>query len=159
MSKRLIGFAAIAGALIVLVGGLGLFYTAYRRVETQVRLRGHMWASQGVVLEKLTAEEDDRLLPFPVTSYLVRYAYPNAAGQMRTGEQTVPANFYAQAPEQGQPIPVAVHTDDPAVSAVNTALAFPGVAGWRAGLALAAALAALMLAAVGASLVRKPAAV
>src|SRR5690606_38732531 len=104
MSRRAFSLIGILPSLPLLVGPLARLSTAARRPETQVRLMGDAWATRGVVLEKLVEEREDRLLPWDVTTYVVRYAYPNDRGQMRTGEQVVTRRFFEQTPEQGEPI-------------------------------------------------------
>lgn len=155
MSKRTLSLLGILMSLVLLVGALGLFYSAYRRVETQVRLTGDSWATRGVVLEKLVEERADRLLPWDVTTYVVRYAYPNAEGQMRTGEQVVTERFFRRTPEQGQQIPVLILTGDAAVTAVSPGLTFPASAGWRVGLALGAVVGAMVLSTMSLALARR----
>jgi len=155
LSRRAFSLIGILLSLALLVGALGLFYSAYRRVETQVRLMGDAWATRGVVLEKLVEESEDRLLPWDVTTYVVRYAYPNDRGQMRTGEQVVTRRFFEQTPEQGEPIPVVILTDDSAVTAVSPGLTFPAGAGWRVGLALVAVLGSMVLSTISLALTRR----
>lgn len=156
MNRRTLSLIGIILSLVLLVGSLALFYTAYRRIENTLRLTsGETWATGGVVLEKLVEERPDRLLPFDVTTYVVRYAFPNEEGQMRTGEQVVTRGVFRQVPGQGQPVPVLVLGEDSAINAINPGLAFPGTAGWRLGMALAALLGAMVLSTVSTALARR----
>lgn len=141
---RLGGALAALGLLAVAVGPS---YSAFRRVETIFRLVGSSITVQGVVMEKLVEQRADRLLPFDVTTHVVRYAYPNPQGQMRTGEQVVTKGFFEQVRGQGAPVRITYSSTDPAISAIDPRLTFPASAGWRAGVALAALALALIVAA------------
>ncbi len=149
MKRRVIGIALAAGLILL---GLLLLFTALRRVQTQIVLMGGGVTVQGVVLEKLVEERPDRLLPFEVTTYVVRYAYPNPEGQMRTGEQVVTQGFFEVLPGQGAPARVTYDPANPAISAIDPRLTFPGAAGWRAGMGFAA----LMLAALSLAFSARP---
>lgn len=146
----------LAGALValgLLAVAAGLSYSAFRRVETIFRLAGSSITVQGVVTEKLVEQRPDRLLPFDVTTRVVRYAYPNPQGQMRTGEQVVTKGFFEQVRGQGAPVRITYSSTDPAISAIDPRLTLPAAAGWRAGMALAALALALMI--VGAVAIRQ----
>ncbi len=139
MKQWLLGFSGIVLALGSIVLALGLFYTAYHRVEVPAQLAASSTLTvQGVVLEKLIEQRTDRLLPFKVTTYVVRYAYPNMQGQMRTGEQVVTKGFFEQIGGQGSAVWITFSAEDSSRSAVDPRLTFPGSAGWRVGLGLAA---------------------
>ncbi|HLV44506.1 MAG TPA: hypothetical protein VKY39_06090 [Aggregatilineales bacterium] len=157
MSRRTTALIGIILSVVLLAGALGLLYTAYRRVEIPLRLTGNSWVTGGVVTEKLVERRPDRLLPFDVETHVVRYAFPNAEGQMRTGEQVVTRRLYRALPGQGGPLPVVVHGDDPDVHAINPGLAFPASAGWRAGMGMAALVAAIVLSTISTALARPPA--
>jgi hypothetical protein len=133
-------------AALCVLGSAVLAYSAYRRVETALRLGGAAWAAPGVVTEKLVESHPDRLLPFDVRAYVVRYAYPNPAGQMRTGEQVVTRRFFDRLPEQGGQATVYLAAGEEGISAVQRGPALPAPAGWRAALALGALIAAGMAA-------------
>jgi hypothetical protein len=149
---RLASFA-LAGAFVL--GALGLLWSASRRVETQFKLRAESVAVQGVVLEKLVEQRADRLVPFAVPSYVVRYAFPSPAqGQMRTGEQVVTRHAFRQLGEQGALAAVAVDPDDSAISAIDPRLTFPAGGGWRLGIGIALLVGALGVVLVGVRLKR-----
>ncbi len=112
--------------------------------------------AQEVITEKLVQYQNDRLLPFSVPAFVIRYAYPTPQGQMRTGEQVVTRRFFEQLGGPGTPVPVTMREDNPAVSAVPR-LTFPGNSGWRMGIALAAIFAASALGSGGVKLLREKA--
>jgi hypothetical protein len=142
--QRRVSLAGLLLSLALLAAGLYLMFSAYRRVSAPLRLTGQGVPAQGVVTEKFVDERPDRLLPFDVTTYVVRYAYPNAEGQMRTGEQIVTRKTYEGLPGQGGQAFVLFDPAEPGLSAIDSRLTFPGGAGWRAGLA-AAALAGMIV--------------
>jgi hypothetical protein len=145
---RLVSFA-LAGAFVL--GALALLWSASRRVETQLKLRAGSAAVQGVVLEKLVEQRPDRLVPFAVPSYVVRYAFPTPAqGQMRTGEQVVTRYAFRQLGEQGALAVVTVDPGDPSISAIDPRLTFPAGAGWRLGIGIGLLVGAVGVALVGA---------
>lgn len=146
MRRRVTGLAGIALAVGLVALGLLLLFTAFRRVQTPFQLAGGGMTVQGVVLEKLVEARPDRLLPFDVTTYVVRYAYPNPQGQMRTGEQAVTQGFFERLPGQGALAWVTFDPADPAISAIDPRLTLPGAAGWRAGMGFAALLLAVLIA-------------
>jgi hypothetical protein len=146
LTRRIVRWGLWTLAALCVLGAAALAYSAYRRVETATRLGGGAWAAPGVVTEKLVEYRSDRLLPFDVRTYVVRYAYPNPAGQMRTGEQVVTRRFFDRLPEQGGQTTVYLAAGEEGVSAVQRGPALPAPAGWRAILALAALIAAGMAA-------------
>jgi len=113
--------------------------------------------AQGVITEKLVQYQNDRLLPFSVPAFVIRYAYPTPQGQMRTGEQVVTRRFFEQLGGPGTPVPVTMREDNPAISAVDPRLTFPSNSGWRMGIALAAIFAASALGSGGVKLLREKA--
>lgn len=124
-------------ALILTLVALALFYLSYRRVGSPLELlRGETVAVDGVIMEKLVQRQSDSILPFEVTAYVVRYAFPTLQGQMRTGEQIVTRGFFESLGHQGAPVSVTLRFDDPAINAVDARLTFPASAGWRLGLGL-----------------------
>ncbi|MEJ2150935.1 MAG: hypothetical protein P8Z40_15860 [Chloroflexota bacterium] len=150
MNRLLVRLASFALAGVLALGALGLLWSASRRVETQLRLRADSVAVQGVVLEKLVEQRPDRLLPFDVPSYVVRYAFPTPdQGQMRSGEQVVTRYAFRHLGGQGALAPVTVDPDDPAVSAIDPRLTFPAGAGWRLGIGIGLLVAALGVALAG----------
>ncbi|GEM_PF-2460137 len=136
---------SLAVSLILLLAALGLLYTVYRRVATPLMLLRGAVAVDGNITEKLVQRQPDTLLPFDVTVYVVRYAFPTSQGQVRTGEQIVTRGFYERLGEQGAPVEVTIRADDPAVSAVDARLTFPGSAGWRLGITAICLLIAYLL--------------
>jgi hypothetical protein len=146
LTRRIIRWGFWLLAALCVLGAVALAYSAYRRVETAIRLGGGAWAAPGVVTEKLVETRSDRLLPFDVRAYVVRYAYPNPAGQMRTGEQVVTRRFFDRLPEQGGQTTVYLAAYEEGISAVQRGPALPAPAGWRAALALGALIAAGMAA-------------
>ncbi len=152
MPGRVRSLAGIILSLALLAAGLALLYSASHSLRVPLRLAGRALVAQGIVMEKITEQHPDRLLPFDVTSYVVRYAFPNAQGQMRTGQQTVTKSFFEELPGQGSPAWVFFDPDDPSVSAIDPRLTFPGAAGWRLGMAAAALLLAALLLALNAGL-------
>jgi hypothetical protein len=140
--RRLLNLGVIP---ILLLAALGLGYTAYRRVTTPLLLLRGAVAVEGNVTEKLVQRQDDSLLPFDITTYVVRYAFPAPQGQMRTGEQIVTREFFERLGEQGAPVEVTLRAEDPAISAVDARLTFPASAGWRLGMAVTCLLAAYLV--------------
>ncbi len=124
---------------------LWLFYSVYRRSQTQFQLAQGAVMVEGVITEKLTQPQPDRLLPFSPTAYVVRYAYPTLEGRVRTGEQTITRAVYDSLGDQGDLVQVVIRADDPSISAIDPALNFPAAAGWRLGIAISLLLAAYVL--------------
>jgi hypothetical protein len=150
VNRLLVRLASFALAGVFVLGALGLLWSASRRVETQLKLRADSVAVQGVVLEKLVEQRPDRLVPFSVPSYVVRYAFPTPdQGQMRSGEQVVTRYAFRQLGGQGELAVVTVDPNDPAISAIDPRLTFPAGAGWRLGGGLALLVAALGVIVVG----------
>ena len=149
-----LGGVVVAG---LIVAAVGLFYLAYRRVEVPIRLSGSSITVAGVVTEMLVEERPDRLVPFPIRTYLVRYAFPTTKGQMHTGEQVVTRAFYSRIAAPGAPIWVTFGATDPGLNAVDPSLSFPAAAGWRLGMGLAALLAAAAVVNVGLFLLKRSA--
>lgn len=135
---RRLSLVGLLLSLALLAVGLVLLFSTYRRVSAPLKLTGQGVAVQGVVTEKFIAERPDRLLPFDVTTYVVRYAYPNVEGQMRSGEQVVTRKSYEGLPGQGGQTFVLFDPAEPGLSVIDPRLTFPAGAGWRAGLAAAA---------------------
>ncbi|GAB4468148.1 MAG: hypothetical protein Kow00124_02100 [Anaerolineae bacterium] len=144
--------AALAGVGLVGLAALFLLST-YRRIETRLQVAAGALITEGVVTEKLAASVEDRFLPFEVRTHIIRYAFVNPEGQMRIGEQEVTASFAAQAPAPGGPIPVIISEHNPAVSAVDAGVGFPGAAAWRLAIGLAALTAGGLLLGGGARLI------
>lgn len=140
--RRLIRLGGWTLAALCLLGAATLAYSAYRRVETGLRLGGAAWAVPGIVTEKLVERRPDRLLPFDVQTYVVRYAYPSPAGQMHSGEQVVTRGYFERLPDQGGQTTVYLAPGEASVSVVQRGPALPAIAGRRAALALAALIAA-----------------
>ncbi len=143
--RKILQAALLIGAVGLALASLALTYTAVRRVYRPYRQAGGAVAVEGVVTEKLVQQQADRFLPFGVTTYILRYAFPNAEGKMRTGEQIVTRRFYDHTGGQGSPIEVTFAAGDSTISAVDPRGMFPGAAGWRlsmgmAGLVIAAGL-------------------
>ena len=135
--------------LLVSVGiallSLALMFTSLRRVQPPFVRAGGAVEVEGVITEKLIEQQTDRFLPFEVTTHIIRYAFPNKQGKMRTGEQIVTHRFYDRTGEQGASIPVTFAAADSTINTVDTRSVFPGIAGWRlwmgtAGLIVAAGL-------------------
>jgi len=144
--RRLVTLGGVVLSLGMLVLSMAFFYTAYRRVHNPIRFTQEAITVQGVVMEKLTEEATDRFLPFPVTSYVVRYAFPSAQGRMRTGQQVVTRAFYQRLAGQGHLAWIAVSVEDPRFHAIDPRLTFPSTAGWRLGIGLAFLMAAFSIA-------------
>lgn len=142
------GLAGLLLALALLAAGLALTFSAYRRVSAPLHLTAAAVPVQGVVTEKFVEARPDRLLPFDVPTYVVRYAYPNPAGQMRTGEQVLTKKTYEALPTQGGQAFVVIEPDAPGLSVLNPRFALPAGAGWRAGLGAAAVVGAVVCFAV-----------
>lgn len=138
MRLKIVGLASLAISLTLMVAALALLFQTYNRTQVPIQQAGASLQVQGIVLEKLVEKRPDRLLPFNVTTYIVRYAFPSASGQMRTGEQVVTRKVYESITRQGEPIWVMLSANDPTLNAIDTRLVFPGAYGWRVGLALAA---------------------
>ncbi len=151
----------IAGAVAMLTGmalvGLAALFllSTYRRIESRLQVAAGALNTEGVVTEKLTLSVEDRFLPFEVQTHIIRYAFTNAEGQIRTGEQEVTTAFAAHAPSPGRPIPVIVSGQNPAVSAVDAGVGFPGAAAWRLAIGLAALTAGGLLVGGGACLIAR----
>lgn len=143
-------FMAVALAAIA----SGLLYSVYRRSRLTLEISRQAVVTQGVITEKLIQRQSDHLLPFDVPAFVVRYAYPTPLGQMRTGEQIVTRRFFERLGGVGALVPVTMREDNPAVSAVDSRLTFPGSTGWRMGIALVALFAASALGGGGARLLR-----
>jgi hypothetical protein len=144
--RRLATLGGVVLALGMLALSLAFFYTAYRRVHNPVRFTQESITVQGVVMGKLVEEESDRFLPFPVTSYVVRYAFPSAQGRMRTGQQVVTRAFYQRLAGQGHLAWIVVSVEDPRFHAIDPRLTFPSTAGWRLGIGLAFLVASFFIA-------------
>lgn len=122
-------------AAVLLVGvSVYLLSSVYRRVKTPLQLLGRSVTVEGVVTEKRVEKQPDRFLPFDPVAYIVRYAYPNAQGQMRTGEQPVTRAVFNRLDSPGTTTPVTFSLDKPGLSAVDPHLTFPGSSGWRLGI-------------------------
>ncbi len=147
MTKRRIFQAVLLIAAVGLaMASLAIAYTAVRRIHRPYWRAGGAVTVEGVVTEKLVEQQADRFLPFEVTTYIIRYAFPNTEGKMRTGEQAVTRRFYNRTGGQGSPITVTIAAGDSTISAVDPRCMFPGVTGWRlsmgvVGLVVAAGLA------------------
>ena len=135
--RRLVTLGGAVISLGLLALSLAFVYTAYRRVDNPIRFSQESITVQGVVMEKLVEEQNDRFLPFPVTVYVVRYAFPSAQGKMRTGQQVVTHAFYQRLAGQGNLAWIDVSVEDPRFHAIDPRLTFPGTAGWRLGIGLA----------------------
>ena len=155
--RRWATLGGIVASLGLLALSLAFFYTAYRRVHNPIRFTQESITVQGVVLEKLIEDQTDRFLPFPITSYVVRYAFPSAQGKMRTGQQIVTRAFYQRLAGQGHLAWVAVSVEDPRFHAIDPSLTFPGIAGWRLGIGLTFLAAAFLIATTGLSILRSEA--
>ncbi len=140
--RRWIGLALVLGGLGMMTAAGLLGYTIYRRVETRTVLAGDVIAMDGTLTETLEREETDSIIRVSVPLYLARYAYPNADGVMRTGEQAITGREYRTLPGEGEPVTVYIDLADPRVTGVERGVGFPGVAGLRV---------VIMLAVLGAS--------
>lgn len=145
MKRKAIKIAMLLAAVGMALLSLSLMFTAVRRIQRPFVRAGGAVEVEGVITEKLVEQQTDRFLPFDVTTYIIRYTFPNAQGKMRTGEQIVTRRFYNRTGEQGAPIPVTLAAEDATINAVDTRSVFPGIAGWRlwmgtAGLIIAAGL-------------------
>ena len=152
--RRVVTLGGVVISLGLLALSLAFFYTAYRRVHNPIRFTQESITVQGVVLEKLLEDQTDRFLPFPVTSYVVRYAFPSAQGKMRTGQQIVTRAFYQRLAGQGHLAWIAVSVDNPRFHAIDPRLTFPSTAGWRLGIGLALMIAAFLIATASLSILR-----
>jgi hypothetical protein len=122
-------------AAVLLVGAsVYLLSSVYRRVRTPLQLLRQSITVEGVVTEKLVEKQPDRFLPFDPVAYIVRYAYPNSQGQMRTGEQPVTRAVYNRLGSPGTAAPVTFSLDNSGTSAIDPHLTFPGSSGWRLGI-------------------------
>jgi hypothetical protein len=134
--KRLLSLVGIAMLLIV---ALASAYLAVRRVGATLRLLRGAVMMDGNVTEKLVQSQRLSPLPVEVPAYVVRYAFPNPKGQMRTGEQIVTRATFDRLGGQGSPTSVWILPEDTSVSAVDPRLVFPSVAGgrmWFAGICM-----------------------
>ena len=135
MKKILSHPAARIIAAVLLVGvSVYLLLSVYRRIRTPLQLLRKSVTVEGVVTEKLVEKQPDRFLPFDPAAYVVRYAYPNAQGQMRSGEQPVTRAVYNRLDAPGSLTPVTFSLDQPGLSAIDPHLTFPGSSGWRLGI-------------------------
>lgn len=136
--RRWIGLGLILAGLGLMAASALMSTTVYSRVETRTVLAGEVVSTDGILTEKLEREEADSILRITVPLYLARYAYANAEGVMRSGEQAVTGQEYRSLPGEGYPVTVYIDPTDPRVTGVERGVGFPGVAGLRAAVALAA---------------------
>ncbi len=126
-------FLSLAGIAILIVAALASAYLAVRRVSTPFRLLRGAVMVEGIVTEKLRQAQTISPLSWKVPAYVVRYAFPNPQGQMRTGEQIVTRATFDKLGGQGSPTPVWILPEDTSVSAVDARFVFPSAAGMRMG--------------------------
>jgi hypothetical protein len=129
--QKILQAALLVAAVGLALASLAVTYTAARRVYRPYRQADGAVAVEGVVTEKLIEQQADRFLPFDITTCIIRYAFPNTEGKMRTGEQIVTRRFYDRTGGQGSPIEVTFAAGDSTISAVDPRSVFPGAAGWR----------------------------
>ena len=141
-------------AVVLAAIASGLLYSVYRRSRLALEISQQAVVAQGVITEKLIQPQRDRLLPFGVPAFVVRYAYPSPLGQMRTGEQVVTRHFFERLGGIGTLTPVTMREDNPTISAVDPRLTFPASAGWRMGVALVILFTASALGGVGLKLLQ-----
>ncbi|MBN1122170.1 MAG: hypothetical protein JXJ17_13925 [Anaerolineae bacterium] len=146
MRRKILQVTLLVAAVGLALASLAATYTAVRRVHRPYRQAGGAVAVEGVITEKLVEQRTDRFLPFEVTTYIIRYAFPNTQGKMRTGEQDVTRRFYDRTGGQGTPITVTIAAGDSAISAVDPYGTFPGIAGWRLSMGLTGFVIAVALA-------------
>jgi hypothetical protein len=140
--KRVIGLLAMMALIVIAAGS---FYLAYRQIGAPLKLTQSALVIDGNIMEKLV--QTRRLSPLPVEmpAYVVRYAFANPQGQMRTGEQVVTKAFYDRLGEQGAPVEVTLSESDLGVNAVDARITFPSVSGVRAWIAFGCFLAAYLI--------------
>jgi hypothetical protein len=138
VKRHLVALITLSTAVVLAALALGLLYSAYRRSRLPLELSRQAVVTEGIITEKLVQRQSDRLLPFDVPAFVVRYAYPTLDGQMRTGEQVVTRGFFERIGDPGTHVPVTMQEDNPSLSAVDPRLTFPGSVGWRMGAALVA---------------------
>jgi hypothetical protein len=141
-ARRVISLLAIA-VLVVIAAGSS--YLALRQIGAPLKLMRSAVVVDGNIMEKLVQTGRLSPLPLEVPAYVVRYAFPNPQGQMRTGEQVVTKPFYGRLGEQGAPIEVYLNETDPAVNAIDPRITFPSVSGVRAWIAGGCFLAAYLI--------------
>lgn len=140
--KRVISLVAMAVLIIIAAGSS---YLAYRQIGAPLKLMQSALVVDGNIMEKLVQTRQLSPLPIEIPAYIVRYAFPNPQGQMRTGEQIVTKAFYDRLGEQGSPVEVTLSEADPAVNAVDARITFPSVTGVRAWIAVGCFLAAYLI--------------
>jgi len=128
-----------AASLILLVTALALLFSVYRHVRTPIQLLRNAITVEGRITEKRVSTRG----VIPV--YTVRYVYPSPYGALRSGEQVVTRGFLRSLGEQGSPLPVRVSLGDHGLSAADSRLVFPGMAGIRLAAAVVLMLAAIVL--------------
>jgi hypothetical protein len=131
MKRKILQIALLIAAVGLAIASLAIAYTAIRRVYRPYWRAGGAVTVEGVVTEKLVEQQADRFLPFEVRTCIIRYAFPNTEGKMRTGEQAVTRSVYNRTGGQGSPITVTIAAGDSTISAVDPRGVFPGIAGWR----------------------------
>lgn len=141
-ARRAISFLLIA-ALLVLASGL--LFLIYRQIGAPLKLTRSALVVDGNITEKLVQTRRLTPLPLEVPAYVVRYAFPNPQGQMRTGEQIVTKPLFDDLGEQGTSVEVYLSEADLSVSAVDPRITFPGVSGVRLWLAAGCILAAYLI--------------
>src|SRR5688572_26117269 len=120
-ARRAISLLAIA-VLVVIAAGLS--YLVYRQIGAPLKLMRSAVVVDGNIMEKLVQTRRLSPLPVEVPAYVVRYAFPNPQGQMRTGEQVVTKGFYSRLGKQGTPVEVYLSEKDPSVNAVDPRITF-----------------------------------
>jgi hypothetical protein len=140
--KRGISFLAMVTLIVI---AAGLLYLVYRQIGAPLQLMPSAVVVDGNIMEKLVQTRRLSPLPVEVPAYVVRYAYPNPQGQMRTGEQVVTKAFFNRLDEQGAAVEVYLNEADPTVNAVDPRITFPSVSGVRAWAAAACLLAAYLI--------------
>jgi hypothetical protein len=141
-AKRLISLLAMA---VLIVTAAGSFYLVYRQIGVPLKLMQPAVIVNGNIMEKLVQKQRLSPLPVDIPAYVIRYAFPNSQGQMRTGEQVVTKAFYDRLGEQGASVEVTLSESDPGVNAVDARITFPSVTGVRVGIAIGCLLAAYLI--------------
>jgi hypothetical protein len=140
--RRMISLLSI-GVLALIAASS--FYLAYRQNGAPLKLIQATVVVDGSITEKLVQTRRLSPLPLDMRAYVVRYAFPNPQGQMRTGEQIVTKAFYDWLGDQGAPVEVFLREDDLTFNAVDPRITFPSVSGVRMWIAGGCVLAAYFI--------------
>ena len=128
MRHRLLG-------LVIIILGFGLALVALRGGFSTYQRTRALWSFvlapqpqevQGIITEALIEPRRETIPPFPLTAYVIRYAFPAPPlGTMLNGEQIVTRAQYERLGEQGDLVTVVFDPLTPERNAVVPWLNFP----------------------------------